>query len=215
MQVKIPDAVAGAATRAIAITTASWRPFLIGAAMGAAAVIAVVLTRGTQLDAKLVQAKHVVTADSAARVVQMAMTDTVRAAAAEHATASARIDTVWLEAKRTALDSVPAIVSSSAPDTVKIRDLVHVIDTLIVRGDSLAHANVLLVADVRGLDAQIDSERAASSRVIDDEAKALRISESEHRHWGFGCSGGPGLMDVAGAGRLSLLSVSCGLTYRR
>jgi hypothetical protein len=165
-------------------------------------------------DRELEQLHGIIARDKKARAAAVATTDSVIRKADTVAKQSAHADSGWKRARATAA-RVPVILAAPAPDTVKIRELVQVIDTLRVAGDSLARAAAADTAAIAQLRVAIGAERRAWSTERDDLNHALKVSEARHRHWGLGATLGPTVMrDPAGVVRAGPIGLSVGLTYR-
>jgi hypothetical protein len=152
--------------------------------------------------------------DSAARVAATAKTDTALVQLKTATAAIARADSGWTVATRAA-DRVPVILAAPVPDTVKIRELVYVVDTLRERGDSLERTVVADTVAVAVLYTQLRGERAAWQLERNNVGKALETSEAQHRHWGLGATLGPTITrESGGTVRANLIGLTVGITYR-
>jgi hypothetical protein len=187
----------------------------VAVAAGVALALAFIVEhiRDAGRDAELLRLEGVVSRDSTARVAAAAKTDTAIAHADTTVRNSARADSGWNRA-RAAAARVPAIIASTKPDTVKIRELVATVDTLRIEGNSLQKAAAADTAAIVQLQVSFADERKTWKTERGDLARALQVSESRRRHWGLGATAGYGAVrDNAGVVR-SGPSVTVGLTYR-
>lgn len=192
------------------------RDLLIAAIVaGAVLVLAFVLehARDANRDRELEQLHGVIARNSKVRVAAVARTDTVFLRGDTATKRTARADSGWTRA-RSAADQVPAILAAAVHDTVKIRELVAVVDTLRIAGDSLARAAAADTAVIHDLRIAIGNERSAWADERRDLAHALEVAEARRRHWGPGATLGYGaLRDNAGVIRAGP-AIVIGLTYR-
>jgi hypothetical protein len=165
-------------------------------------------------DTELTSLRQRVAADSAARVAQGARTDTIRRRVDTAAHVVAHADTVYRRAASTVRARVDTILASSVPDTVKIRELVHEVDTLRVTGDSVVHACTELANTCQQLRVQVDVERAAWASERKDLTHALDVSEARHRHWGLGVTAGAAAMRLPDGSIRAGPGLTLGITYR-
>ncbi len=164
-------------------------------------------------DRELEQLRGIVGRDKIQREAATAKTDT----AVEHADTAvhrtARADSGWDTARRSAA-GVPAILAKPVHDTVKIRELVTQIDTLIVAGEALKRAAAADTVAIAELRVSFAGERKAWSTERDDLKHSLDVSESRHRHWGLGCTGGAGVVRSTSGVLYAGPAVTCGVAYR-
>ena len=163
---------------------------------------------------QLEQLHGAIARDTVARKAAEERTDTAVTATKSAAAAVAHADSSWAHITSRAGTQVAAIVASPVHDTLKIKELVYVVDTLREQGDSLeraADADTLAAHELR---VTLLAERAAWTQQSDDYAAALKKAEAQIRHWGLGCSGGPSIVSSAGVARTGLLGATCGITWR-
>jgi hypothetical protein len=187
----------------------------IASALGVLLIIGLLVAhvRDRAKDARIAELRGRITADSALRVAAQARTDTAVIRAVRAVEETVRADSGWTSAKRVAA-RMPAMVASTKPDTVKIRELVATIDTLVVAGDQLQRAAAADTAAIAQLGATFIVERSAWDLERADLARALKVSESRSRHWGLGGSVGYAVIrDGAGVVRVGP-GVTLGITYR-
>lgn len=186
------------------------------AAIAAAAALVVFFVvehvRDRHRDAELEQLHGIIHEDSAARVRSTLRTDTVIKRADTAVTITRSADSGWARARVSAA-RVPAILAAPVHDTVKIRELVEVVDTLVVRGDSLERAADADSTAIVQMTASFQGERAGWAKERGDLSHALDVSEAQRRHWGLGVTFGYAVVHDAGTFRAGP-GVSVGLTYR-
>jgi hypothetical protein len=185
-----------------------------GAGVALVAALAAVHYVDARRDALLAQLHGEIGRDSSARVIATQRSDSAIANAAAAAATVAHADSEWHHATTTAAQ-VPRILSQTVHDTVKIQELVYVVDTLVARGDSLEHAAIADTMATAQLRQQLIGERTTWELERADLAKALKTSESQHRHWGLGFTLGPTMTrDPGGFVRIDPLGLNVGVTYR-
>lgn len=185
-------------------------------AIGALAALVVVFVvehvRDRHRDAELQQLHGAIARDSAVRIRATQHTDTVTRRADTAVTGTRRADSGWARARVSAA-RVPAILAAPVHDTIKIRELVEVVDTLVVRGDSLERAADADSAAIVQMTAAITGERASWKTERGDLSHALDVSEAQHRHWGLGATFGYAVIQHRGA-IVGGPGASVGITYR-
>jgi hypothetical protein len=192
------------------------RSVLYGALVAAVVlVVYFVWAHGKDLrrDQELKDLRAQVSRDSLARVAQVAITDSLRQQVKVQVDTVQQVTTQYNTVVRAVHDTVERILNSAQPDTVKVRELVHVIDTLQVAGAREVKACTELAQTCSQLRVQVDSERKAWGGERQDLQRALTLAERLHRHWGLGATCGYGAIKV-GPGVQVGPGCLLGLTYR-
>lgn len=170
--------------------------------------------RDQRREGELVAQHQQISNDSAVRVVETNRTDSIGK------TLVHRIDTVrqTIVRYRAVSDSsrgvVERIVQSTVHDTIKVRELVEVAFGLRHAGDSLATKCTEIANTCEAFRSQAANEREAWRRERIDLAKALKISESMHRHWGLGATVGVSMIRSSDGRILAGPGITLGVTYR-
>ena len=182
--------------------------------LGAVIVLAFVIQhyRDGVRDRELERLQGVVSRDSSIRAAAVVKTDSAVRQVGERVAASVRTDTIWLRAKAAA--NVDAIVNAPVHDTIKIRELAHADTVLIAAGDAMRDPTAALRAAVAGLQTKLGAERLTWQRERDDQAKALKLSQAQHRHWGLGITAGYAAVRTPDGVILSGPGATIGITFR-
>jgi hypothetical protein len=181
----------------------------------ALAVLALIVRgcRDYRDDVRLVEQHQAIARDDSTRLAFRAAVDSAARALSRSAAAAARVDTLWRS--RPGRARVDSVLMASVPDTVKLDRLVHIVDTLLVRGDSLDQVCRELANDCQRFRAAALLEQTASAREVADLKRALASAERGRRRWGLGCAAGYGAARVPASGQVVVApGVSCGLAWR-
>jgi exosome complex RNA-binding protein Csl4 len=165
-------------------------------------------------DRELLELHGRITADSVIRALAVAKTDADGSVLDTAVRAAAHADSSWHAATGSARAHVGEIVASTKPDTVKIAELVDQVDTLIVKGDSLAGRVDSLRAAAVNFRVAVGVERASWEMERKDQATALAVSETRHRHWGLGATAGATLVRTPDGQVRAGPGITLGLTFR-
>jgi hypothetical protein len=190
-------------------------------AAGITVLVAVVLLllfkgcRDARDNVRLDDGKKTLARDDTTRRTAIAATDTAAHRVDSTASSARSIDSAFQRGLARAKTRVDTILAEPVHDTTKIRELVHVVDTLRAEGAAEAQVCTDLANDCQAFRAQVMRERSATARELADTHEQLVIAERGRRRWGLGCAGGYGVARVPASGQvIAAPAVACGIAWR-